>query len=310
VHEALIVSRFVHFASLFTLFGGGAFRVYAIGVEPIAHPSGLVTAFDRWFARITFIGAILALLSAVAVLMATTGMMAGDMMAAIRPATLTSVLSQTEFGHVWCGRLVVAALLVFALLVRPVRRRQAVVLLLSGLLLVSLGWVGHAADDQGVLRVVHELNQMAHLLAGAFWLGGLLALAWFLARVRKDAKPVWSTLGRGMLPRFSQMGYTAVAVIAFTGTVNSLLLVGSPAALFGTAYGRVLLLKICLFLAMVTLASVNRFRLMPLIVQQPGAAAPLATLARSVIAEQVLALAILAVVSVLGTLPPAIHFDH
>jgi putative copper resistance protein D len=310
VHEALIVSRFVHFGSLFALFGGGAFRVYAIGVEPIAHESGLATAFDRWFGRITLVGAILALLSAVAVLMATTGMMAGDMMAAIQPATLTSVLWQTEFGHVWCARLVVAVLLVLAPLMRPVGRRQAVVLVLSGLLLVSLGWVGHAADDQGALRLVHELNQMAHLLAGAFWLGGLLPLGWVLARLWHTSDPAWLPLGREVLPRFSQMGYSAVAVLAVTGTVNSVLLVVSPAALVGTSYGRLLLLKIFLFLAMVSLASINRFWLMPQIARQSSTDAPLSALARSVLAEQGLALAILAVVSVLGTWPPALHFNR
>src|SRR5947209_13881302 len=263
MHDALIVSRLIHFGSLFALFGGGAFRVYALGVEPEADESGAVAAFDRWFARFAFLGALLVLLSAAAILAWTTGMMAGSTGAAIQPATLATVLSQTEFGHVWCGRLVLAALLVLGCLVRPAGRRHAAVLVLSGLLLVSLGFVGHAAADQGGLRLVHATNQMAHLLAGAFWLGGLLPLGWFIYRLRRDPKPGWLALGRVLLPRFSQMGYAAVAVLAITGAVNSVLLVGSPGALIATPYGRLLLLKILLFLAMVTLAAVNRLRLMP-----------------------------------------------
>jgi putative copper resistance protein D len=106
------------------------------------------------------------------------------------------------------------------------------------------------------------------------------------------------------------MGYSGVAVLAVTGAVNSVLLVGSPAALFGTAYGRLLLLKIVLFLAMVVLASVNRFRLTPEIARQPNPETPVRVLARSVLADQALGLAILAIVSVLGTWPPAIHFGQ
>jgi putative copper resistance protein D len=86
--------------------------------------------------------------------------------------------------------------------------------------------------------------------------------------------------------------------------------VGSRDALVGTPYGRLLLLKILLFLAMLVLGSVNRFRLMPQIARQSSPDVPLSSLARSVSAEQALALVILAVVSVLGTWPPAIHFNH
>jgi putative copper resistance protein D len=308
--EALILCRFIHFVSVFAVFGGGAFRVYALGVEPAAQEAGAVVAFDRWFARFALAGAVVALLSATALLLATTGMMAGSGGAAIQPATLAAVLAHTEFGHVWCGRLVLAALLVLACLVLPARWQSSAVLVLSGLLLVSLGLIGHAVMDQGGLRLVHELNHMAHLLAGAFWLGGLLPLAWFLARLRRTTDPTWLALGREVLPRFSQMGYSAVAVLAVTGTVNSVLLVGSRDALVGTPYGRLLLLKILLFLAMLVLASVNRFRLMPQIARQSSPDVPLSSLARSVSAEQALALAILAVVSVLGTWPPAIHFNH
>jgi putative copper export protein len=65
-----------------------------------------------------------------------------------------------------------------------------------------------------------------------------------------------------------------------------------------------------LFLAMVVLAAANRFRLMPQIAHDLDPATPLWVLARAVLAEQALGLAILAVVSVLGTWPPAIYFGH
>jgi putative copper export protein len=59
-----------------------------------------------------------------------------------------------------------------------------------------------------------------------------------------------------------------------------------------------------LFLAMVVVALVNRFRLAPQISSDPAA---LGALCRTVGLEQGLGLSILAVVSILGTWPPAFH---
>jgi putative copper resistance protein D len=100
------------------------------------------------------------------------------------------------------------------------------------------------------------------------------------------------------------MGYVAVGLLALTGAVNSWLLVGSWSALVGTPYGRLLGLKILLFLAMVAVALVNRWRLVPRLGDQP--AATVTALSRAILVEQGLGLAILAVVSLLGTWAPAI----
>jgi len=97
-----------------------------------------------------------------------------------------------------------------------------------------------------------------------------------------------------------------VALLAITGTVNSMMLVGSFEAFATTPYGRLLAVKIALFLAMTGLALVNRFRLLPRLNDVTQASVSLRTLCRSVIVEQMLGLAILGVVSVLGTWPPAI----
>ena len=103
------------------------------------------------------------------------------------------------------------------------------------------------------------------------------------------------------------MGYAAVALLAATGAINTLLLVGNVDSLAGTPYGRLLSLKILLFPVMVVLALINRFRLLPRLRREPPSSAPIAALARSVLFEQALGFAVLAVVSVFGTWPPAIH---
>jgi putative copper resistance protein D len=103
--------------------------------------------------------------------------------------------------------------------------------------------------------------------------------------------------------RFSTLGLLTVGTLLATGLVNTWVLVGSPPVMFETDYGRLLLLKIALFVAMVTVAGVNRFRLTP---RLPGKD-PLRRLGRNVFVEIGLGLAIIAIVSVLGTLAPAMH---
>jgi len=244
---------------------------------------------------------LVALISALALLLCQAAAMAGSP-AAADVATVSAVLLETRFGRVWRWHLLLAAILVLACLGRQLLR--PVVLLLSLGLLASLGWVGHAAMDDGLARIAHELNQTGHLLAAGLWLGGLVPLAWIIRQTRRQPGNFAISLARDALCNFSHMGYVAVALIALTGAINTLFLVGSLDAMVGTPYGRLLAFKILLFLAMVVVALINRFRLAPRISGDPGA---LRALARTVALEQGLALAVLAVVSVLGTWPPALN---
>jgi len=307
VAEMLIVSRLLQFAAVIVVFGCGAFRLYGLAFDTTTTSANALVTFDTWVWRVTIVGAIVALLSGVSLLLAVTANMAGSAAAALDPNTISTVLFDTSFGLVWCWRLLFAFLLIGACLAPLARRRMPAILVLSLLLLVSLGWVGHAVEGQGVARFVHQINQMVHLLAAGLWLGGLVPLTWLLGRARSPSGAAWISVARDVVPRFSHMGYVAVALLAATGAINTLLLVGSVEALTGTPYGRLLSLKILLFLIMVVLALINRFRLLPRLRREPQPSAPLAALARSVLFEQALGFAVLAVVSVLGTWPPAIH---
>ena len=305
--EVLIVSRLLQFAGVIVVFGCGAFRLYGLGVDTATTSAYALTTFDVWFWRVTTVGAVVVLFSALSLTVATTANMAGSTAAALDPDTISKVLFGTSFGRVWCWHLVFAVLAIGLCLAPKARWRMPAMLVLSLLLLLSLGWVGHAVEGQGVDRLVHQINQMVHLLAAGLWLGGLVPLAWLLGRARSPSGAVWISVARDVVPRFSQMGYVAVALLAATGLLNTLLLVGSIHALVGTPYGRLLALKILLFLAMVCVALFNRFRLLPRLRREAQASARTAALARSVVFEQGLGLAVLAVVSVLGTWPPAIH---
>jgi len=307
VAEAQVVSRLIQFVAAIVVFGCGAFRLYGLGIDTATITASALAAFDSWFWRVTTVGAIAALLSALCVMFATTANMAGSAAAALDPDTIGKVLFGTAFGRVWCWHLLFAALTIGVCLATNLRWRMPAILVVALLLLLRLGRVGHAVEGQGATKLVHEINQMLHLLAAGLWLGGLLPLAWLLGRARSQSGTAWISVARDVVPRFSQMGYAAVGLLAMTGALNTLLLVGSTHALVGTPYGRLLALKILLFLAMVTVALFNRFRLLPRLRREPQPSAIIAALTHSVLFEQGLGLAILAVVSVLGTWPPALH---
>jgi putative copper resistance protein D len=306
VAEALVAIRFVHFAAAMAGFGIGAFRLYAFAGDPASVRAPARTALDAPLVRMTAFCAALALLTALAMIPFIAVEMAGSDDAIRDPAVWHALLFATEFGGAWCWHLGFAAVLLALCLMSTGRGQAGASTVAALLLLVSLGWVGHAAMDMGG-GFYHKINQMVHLTAAGLWLGGLLPLGVLLRRAARPGGNVYVPLARIALPYFSQMGYVAVALIALTGSVNSIMLVGSFDALVMTPYGRLLSVKIALFLAMVTLAMVNRFRLMPRLRETTTATIPLRALLCSVVAEQALGIAILAVVSVLGTWPPAIE---
>ena len=306
--EALDAIRFVHFAAAMAACGIGAFRLYAFAGEgsPAFGAARARAALEAELGRLTVAAALVALLSGLAIVPFTAAAMAGTDTAARDPVIWHAVLFATAFGRAWCWHLAFAAALLALSGVPAWRRHAPPATLAALLLLVSLGWVGHAAMDMNG-GLAHAINQMAHLAAGGLWLGGLVPLGVLLRRAARPGGEIYVPLARLALPHFSQMGSAAVALIAVTGAVNSVFLVGSLHALTTTPYGRLLCVKLALFAAMLALALLNRLRLLPRLRGATDPAPSLCALYRSVLAEQAVGLAILGVVAVLGTWPPAIE---
>ena len=106
------------------------------------------------------------------------------------------------------------------------------------------------------------------------------------------------------------MLFRSVGTLLVTGIINSWYLVGSVTALTGTDYGRLLLAKIALFAIMLTFAAFNFLRLTPRIAQRESAdtaARALRQLRSNATIEATVGAVVIAVVAVLGTLPPASH---
>jgi putative copper resistance protein D len=108
--------------------------------------------------------------------------------------------------------------------------------------------------------------------------------------------------------RFSRSVLGCVIVLVATGVINAVVQIGDVPALVGTAYGRLLLLKLGLLVPVLAIAGLNR-RLIPRLsgdgvtVGRPA----MRDLGRFIGFEVALALALLTVVAVMSVTPPGRH---
>jgi copper resistance protein D len=226
------------------------------------------------------------------------------------------VLTQTQFGLVWQLRLLCAGLLAaIVLLVEnsnsfPSRWSAALALAPAILYLGGLAWTGHAGAAPGGQGYLHLSADFLHVVAAGAWLGGLSGLALLLGKIQSASDSSSREIIYRATERFSDLGAVSVTVLLVSGLINSWFLVGSMQALIGTGYGHILLVKIVLFIAMVSFAAVNRLRYLPRLssgIKTDQAANALRQLRRNALAETCLGLGILVVVGKLGIVAPVAH---
>ena len=171
--------------------------------------------------------------------------------------------------------------------------RLALVGATAGVTMLLYVAVGHAAGPSP-LRSVNLLIQWLHMLAVGAWIGGLV---WLLAWLRGRERPEQATA----VVRFSRLAAPVLGLVAVTGLSRALHLSGGWTGLLESGYGRLLDVKVLLFLGLVALGALNRFRVVPAIA---AGVRRLDGLRRNVRGEVALAACILAVTAVLSQLPP------
>ena len=155
---------------------------------------------------------------------------------------------------------------------------------------ITLPLTGHAASFATALP---HVAQVAHGLGAGLWLGTLAAFVAVASRLGREPRGPGSIAD--FVRRFSVLALGSVAAIALSGVVTGVLYVGSWGDLWGTGYGRALLLKVALFLATGAVGAYNWRRLTPRL----GDAAGTGALLGSARLELFLALAVLLVTAVL-----------
>jgi copper resistance protein D len=310
--DLLVWVRFLHFAATVSLSGLVIFHAFVGAPALSAGDAATARLISRRLAPLAWGSLTLAVLTAAASLMVQASSMGERSLADLWSDDLVAtVLLDTDFGHVWLARLVLVVLLAAALhppyFSAPVPAwRRGAALALAVAYVAALAFAGHAAAGEGTEGVIHEAADVLHLIAAATWLGALVPLALVLGAPKGAGGASALAVARTATLRFSTLGIASVGTVVATGIVNTFELTGSVAALFGTIYGRLLLVKIALFLAMLAIAAFNRVRLTPQLVASGAEAGPaLRQLRVNALTEAVIGALILLIVAILGTLPPS-----
>jgi len=225
--------------------------------------------------------------------LASVAAMAALPIEALDGETVGAVFSATPLGAVLATRLVALALVMLATMLRLPTLFAAVP---AGVVVATFAWTGHAGATDGGLGDVHRINDVIHLLAAATWLG---ALAMLLEGIFGSTRP---SEQQRRLAGFAATGTVIVTLLVATGVANALFIAGWPFPLT-SAWTLLLGLKLALFMAMLGLAALNRWRLAPALHTENPAARR--ALRLSLTAEASAGLAVVVVVAALGVLDPA-----
>jgi putative copper resistance protein D len=156
-----------------------------------------------------------------------------------------------------------------------------------GLIGASFAAVGHGAEHGSVT----QLLVVVHVLGVMWWVGALMPL-WLACR----GLPLAAV--RTLMHRFGQLAVGVLATLLLGGGALLVALLDSPSQMFTSPYGLALSAKLGVVLAMLGLAALHKWRLVP------GLIAPATALRLqiSVGVETGLAALVLAVSAVLSTL--------
>lgn len=299
----VIVIRFALYADLMVLAGTVAFSLYALNAKervsdilPLATPC-LILALAGF--TLSGLG-----------MFALTASMTGSSIWSVDGDVLREIVGDSAVGTAWIMRMAALAIaFVGALAISRTAKARYLVLASTSLAIATLVWTGHAGATEGLIGTVHRTSDIIHMLAAAVWLGGIAAFSGMLLRPATALSGAQIAVAHRALNQFSKVGALAVGLIVVTGVINCLAVVGFPhfARLPLSAYGKLLIIKLLLFGAMLAIAGVNRWRLTPALgvaISNNDPASAIVRLRWSLLAEASAALAILALVAWLGTLEP------
>ncbi len=292
------------FVSLLALLGAVALPLLVVPVAAQRSPdlaAVLRPGIQRGSARLGLAAATALLVATVARLWAQTASLFGSA-EAMQPERLADTLSLQPWATGWWLQAVagVVAVAGFALAMRGARAGWAVAGVAALLAAVTPALSGHAVASPGLAWLAVPADAL-HVLAAGGWVGGLLALmvigiptALRLDRERRG--PAASLLVHG----FSPVALVLAGILMATGIFAAWIHLGDVTALWTSAYGRTLLLKLGIFAGVFVVGAYNFLRVRPALGEEAGTR----RLKRSASVELVLALLVIAVTAVLVAIPP------
>jgi copper transport protein len=170
----------------------------------------------------------------------------------------------TRFGMVWAAAAGLWVVFGAAILASGRNGSIRLRLLLPPLVLIAAApaLAGHASTQNPVWLLLPLT--FVHVVAMACWAGGLMTLLGAVPAATRRLEPTdRSRLLANVLTRFSTLALIAVATILITGITQSIAEIGSFEALFGSAFGRAVLIKFALLVILIGLGTYQRRRIVP-----------------------------------------------
>jgi copper transport protein len=299
--------------------GGGQSRREAAGAGPAPGWRAAGIAFATRSRRLVLAAAAAgALAAALGIVLQGATAAGGTFWSALDPAVIEEVLG-TRFGTVWGLRLLAflgLAALVAGPALRPARptlrpalpapARAVALGALALFICATPALAGHASTiDPALLIPANAL----HVGAMAVWVGGVATLLLALPAATRLLEPADRTalLGAAVV-RFSTLAVLAVAALVASGVLQAIVELHSFADLWESAFGRAILVKSGLVVALIALGAWNRTRARTRLARQAAAGeSPGRTgllLRRALRAEVALMAAVLAATAALASYAP------
>ena len=300
--QSVLVRLFLYLA-LMLVFGLPLFAGFALRRNELR--SEVARRYIRWSVVACLAGI---LLSAIGMAVMAKSMTGATAYSELTAHVFEMMVTGTDFGIAWVARLIALSLFITAAITlgKRVALQIAALILTGAVALSTLAWAGHGAMDDGNRRVIHLVVDVVHLLAAGAWIGALAAFSVLGQAARAGTVPVWLLARTGN--DFATLGSVIVATLVVTGVANYWLIAGLPSiAVAISPYGILLLVKLVFFTLMMSMAALNRYRLVPRLeaaVDTSNASVATYALNRSLLLEFAIGLLVVTVVAFLGVLSP------
>ena len=263
------LARAFSFVGLLTLIGAVAFRALVLprarGIN-----ADIRARMDSRTAVLGLVASMVVIIGALARLFLESEMMSA--MPGMQTMSMADMAMHTQWGlalRLELGAAIVA-LVSFALAARRVRRAWLLAGLSAFVLALTPALAGHAAASPRVTSLM-IVSDFLHVLGGATWLGSLLAVmvVGVPLSLTFDGTERWSSVA-SLVNSFSQVALASVTVVVVSGLIASWVHLEHLSALWQTAYGQVLLLKLALVAITLMIGAYNFRQVQPQLAAEIG----------------------------------------
>jgi putative copper export protein/methionine-rich copper-binding protein CopC len=271
-----VVIRWMQYISLLMVLGASSFSLLVLPRmrEPYGSKSTLVDTGRAGAAGIGLAFVTVLVLVAGARLYAQALALYGSE-SAMDPEMVTTLLTRTTWGFGWILQVTAAIVAGFGFwLARRGSLNGWLVAAIAGLVLaITPALSGHAAAMTGALGTVAITADTLHVVGAAGWLGSLaLLLAAGLPAATRLEHGRRGAAVAAMVGAFSPIALLFAGLLVLTGVLAIILHSGSVAALLASEYGRILFVKLGIFLLVFATGAYNYLRVRPALGEDAGTA--------------------------------------